>query len=73
MTILTIGAIANFLSQRFQWLKGQKPQKNDKIPIFDNFPVILEISLYRQSIPHAKIGLVYLFYVDQIFNQTAVK
>ena len=72
MTILTIGTSANFLSCRFQRLKGQKPQKIEKIPNFRPFAVILEISHHRQSIPRAKLGLGNFFYANRIFHQTAV-
>ena len=56
MTILTIGTSFKFLSQRFQWFRGQKPPKNGKKSTFDHFTVILEIRLQRQSILRAKIG-----------------
>ena len=72
MTILTIGTSANFLSCRFQRLKGQKPQKIGKIPNIRPFPVILEISRHRQSIPRRKLGLGNIFFANRIFHQTAV-
>ena len=72
MTISTIGTSANFLSCRFQRLKGQKPQKIEKFPTFRPFPVNLEISRHRQLIPRAKLGLGHFFYANRIFHQTAV-